>query len=200
MPTGNVSLSCTIAGVSISSTITRTGEGAVSQEVTLAAGEAGSLTTRTSDSAGTITMDAATVIETADEVDVFWASGKRYGVTVGTVSGTTVPISGGAGDNLPVQDTALTISVRTSINMDFDGDQVKQMVISSSGRASTEFLTSGSVSIKAVETPAGEFWLFADGQGETNPFASNVCDTVSAGNGSTSANVLKITAILDTVA
>ena len=71
----------------------------------------GDLTTRTDANTGTVTMDSGShTIETGDTVNVYWAGGERKGMTVGTVSGTTVPIDGGSGDDLPVADTEVYVS------------------------------------------------------------------------------------------
>lgn len=72
----------------------------------------GTLTTRTDNDTGTITMtDAGHLITTGAKVDLYFSSGLvRRNVTVGTVSGTSVPIDLGAGDNLPIATTAIIVS------------------------------------------------------------------------------------------
>ena len=73
----------------------------------------GELTLRTDDNTGTITMnDAGHGITTGAKVDVYWAGGVQYNVTVGTVSGASVPIDLGSGDDLPSEDTAVVVSVQ----------------------------------------------------------------------------------------
>lgn len=76
---------------------------------------AGTLSTRTSDTAGTVTVTAAHNIVTGTTKNVRWivggVYGARTGVTIGSVSGTgagsTVAFSGGSGDNLPAQTSAI---------------------------------------------------------------------------------------------
>lgn len=65
------------------------------------AGKRGTLTTRSSDTAGELTMESGHGIATGNIIHVYWGDGKRIGVTAGTVSGNVVPISGGSGDDLP---------------------------------------------------------------------------------------------------
>jgi hypothetical protein len=66
-----------------------------------------------SSSAGTLVLSEDHPFETAQVVDLYWESGSRRGVTLGAVSGQTVPIaSGGEGDNLPVSDTEIIVSER----------------------------------------------------------------------------------------
>ncbi|MBK9128182.1 MAG: hypothetical protein IPM13_10320 [Phycisphaerales bacterium] len=77
-------------------------------------GKRGTLTTRTSDTAGTLTMESGHGIATGNTIHVYWDGGKRIGVTVGTVSGTSVPISGGSGDNLPDASTPMYVAYNNS--------------------------------------------------------------------------------------
>jgi hypothetical protein len=83
---------------------------------------ASTLSTRTSDSVGTITAPTGHGITTGQEFDVAWVttaggptkrvSNIRWGVTAGTVSGVSIPIIGGTGAALPVE--ASTVYVPTS--------------------------------------------------------------------------------------
>lgn len=81
----------------------------------------GELTTRTDNETGTLTMDTGHGITTGARLDLYWADGdgagtpgSRRGITVGTVSGNTVPIgadNSGSGDNLPLVNTAITAMI-----------------------------------------------------------------------------------------
>lgn len=77
-------------------------------------GALSTLASRTSDSVGTITAPSGHGITTGSTIDVYWTlevfspsyyqtSHIRRNVTVGTVSGTSIPISGGLGDALPIE-------------------------------------------------------------------------------------------------
>lgn len=72
---------------------------------------AGTLTTRTDNDTGTLTLSSGHGVMTGNTVDVFWNdhANSRLGMTVGTVSGTSVPIDGGTGDNLPAAATAVQV-------------------------------------------------------------------------------------------
>ena len=73
---------------------------------------AGTLTTRTDDDTGVLTLTSGHGVMTGNEVDVYWGEDgehSRLEMTVGTVSGTTVPIDGGTGDNLPATSTAVHV-------------------------------------------------------------------------------------------
>lgn len=82
-------------------------------DIDLAPAKSGSLTTRTNNSDGTLTMSTGHGITTGARLDLYWATGSRRGITVGTVSGNSVPISSGTGDNLPTAATAITAMVPT---------------------------------------------------------------------------------------
>lgn len=93
-------------------------------------GAIGELTTRTSNTAGTITADSATHgVTTGQVMDIAWAEGTnpvngyvRRDVTVGTVSGTTIPFSGGLGANLPAQNTDIHFPTTNAASKSFPFD------------------------------------------------------------------------------
>lgn len=80
-------------------------------------GAASTLTTRTNASSGTITAPSGHGVTTGATIDVYWnqfdspyyIAKIRYGMTVGTVSGTSIPVSGGDGDDLPSQSATLYV-------------------------------------------------------------------------------------------
>lgn len=92
--------------------------------------KAGTLTTRTSDSVGTLTMDSGHGITTGQGLDLYWddGDGARIGMVVGTVSGDSVPVSGGAGFVLPSASTSvfiLTGGLKDILIEDEDGNQAR---------------------------------------------------------------------------
>lgn len=113
-------------GFSFPANITITADGGQIKSVTMAAAKAGTLTTRSSDSAGTLTMASGHGITTGDRLDLYWSGGSRRGITVGTVSGTSVPLttSTGSGDVLPAQDTAITAQVPQEETFALTGNDV----------------------------------------------------------------------------
>lgn len=82
------------------------------------AAKTGTLTTRTSGSAGVITLTAGHGITTG-KVDIFWASGRRIGVD-GTVSGNLLTLANGTGDALPSVSAAMTATPGTVIQALFE--------------------------------------------------------------------------------
>jgi len=72
----------------------------------------GTLTTRTDDDTGQLTLDANHGLEEGDTINLSWldepvSTGERTSMTVTSVDGAAVDVDGGAGDALPAQDTAV---------------------------------------------------------------------------------------------
>jgi len=97
--TSSVNVSTPVGGQSIAGRIPASGNGQLGQRFSVPVAKSGTLTTRTSNSAGVITVTGLTGISTGDLVDVYWASGARYGCEC-TVSGDFVTIANGAGSAL----------------------------------------------------------------------------------------------------
>lgn len=116
-------------GLSIQSSIPRSGSAAISMSETLAAAKTGTLSTRTDNTSGTLTMSSGHGITTGAKIDLYWDGGVRYGVTVGTVSTNSVPISSGAGDNLPLVTTAITAVIESTANVYIDGTNARILAI-----------------------------------------------------------------------
>lgn len=114
---------------------TLTGDASVVAHQSIANGWDGVLTTRTSASVGTITMDdSAHGMTNGDRVDLYWITGMRRGVTVGAVSGAAIPISLGDGDDLPTTSTAITVVPAVEVPFEFDGDLLQALVAYSDQR------------------------------------------------------------------
>jgi hypothetical protein len=190
MPTGTVAISASVAGLQFTGNAQASEDGQIGQQVTLAAGKAGTLSTRTDNDTGTATLSADHGILTADVVDVFWTGGIRRNMVVGTVSGTSVPLDGGAGDNLPVQDTAVVICKQSVIDMDVEGDLIAMAIASTNTRANIDFQQADGTTIKSIDLAAGGVWYWNVGD-TANPFDSVTVGKVIASNGSstTSATV-----------
>ena len=130
----------TIAGMSIRKTVIRDSDADVAYgPYTLPTARAGTLSTRTDDDTGVLTVASGHGITTADTVDVYWSGGVRYGMTVTATAATTIDINLGAGDVLPAQDTAITVCEQTEIEFDLDALdlQLAALSIESTNRNST---------------------------------------------------------------
>ena len=198
MPIGNVSLTLSLGGISIQSAVTRTADGQIGHEVQLPAGQAGTLTTRTSDTQGAATLADGHTIATGDVVDVYWPGGVRYGVTVGTVSGTSVPLTdSGDGDVYPTQGTAIIIAPVVRVNTDFDGDDVEMIAAWCSRRAHVNFIDGATVSLEAIALVSNEVWWWVSGQDVANPLTGDAVDEVFVSNGSTDAATFRLAVLYD---
>jgi hypothetical protein len=111
MPNFTYAQSFGALGYSFTSTQNATADGAVLKSPALPPAKAGTLTLRTSDSVGEITLGSGHGVTTGDELDIYFASGIRVAATVGTVAGNVVPFSLGGGDNLPAQGSPVTVMV-----------------------------------------------------------------------------------------
>lgn len=118
-----------VAGVPYAKRVAVTSTSVERATPSVAAAKAGSLTTRTDNTSGTLTMDAGHGFTTSAVIDLFWAGGSRRNVTVGTVSGNSVPVSGGSGDNLPLAATAVTAMLPTQIAFSADATSTGQAVV-----------------------------------------------------------------------
>lgn len=68
----------------------------------------GTLSVRSGNSNGQLTLGAGHGVAAGILVDVLWSGGQRLGMLVDSISGNNVVVSGGSGDNLPSQDAAVT--------------------------------------------------------------------------------------------
>jgi len=186
----------TAGGKSIGRGRVRSGDAQKTYTISLPAGNGGELTTRTSASIGTATMDSAShTISTGQDVDIHWTvggvTGARYGVTVGTVAGTSVPFTGGAGDDLPIVNSGLTITARTSAAAALDGDQAQLVgvefqrdVDTDTAGGHAEFVDTGAANVAALSLKPNLAYIYDIAGGDTNPFTGNPITDVLASNGS----------------
>lgn len=108
-----------IDGAAISAQRQLTGDVAAVSTVTAPAATAGTVTTWTDANTGEVTA-AGHDITTGDKVGVFWLNGttreRRVNMTA-TVTGDVVAVDGGSGNDLPDQDTVVTIARMVEIEV-----------------------------------------------------------------------------------
>lgn len=199
MPQATYGVSLAVGGVSIQKPVVREGDHPNSYEVKLPAGKSGTLSTRTSDTAGTVTA-ASHGLAQNDVVDVHWGtSSVRYGMTVGIVAGDDVPVSGGAGDVLPAANTAVVITKQVSINTQIDGDAIQIIgFISEGAKAHVDMQDSGNATIEEIDLAADAAIIHDIAGGATNVFTGNPIAKTKASNGSSSVEAtLKIVSLED---
>jgi hypothetical protein len=176
----------------IDSVIVREDETQASSDVSLPAAVSGTLTTRTSDSVGVVTV-ASHSITTSDKVAVFWSGGYRYNVAVSATSGTTISIgSGGSGDNLPAASTALTVCKETTLSFSHVGNDIKGMVVHSPQRMSMNVRDTVPASQVAADVPANEGWFWISNATGTSPFAGDTLQDIILANADTTAQTATV--------
>lgn len=154
-----------IAGKSFPRSVNLTGEATIAREVTLGVAKTGSLTTRTDNTTGTLTMAGGHGITTAAKIDLYWTNadltrGSRRGVVVGTVSTNSVPISGGSGDNLPLANVAVTAQVVDSETFALVGDNTVAYGVYMEGPGTVVFLDGSNAELDYHRSTADGAWSF----------------------------------------
>lgn len=195
-------------GSSINGQTTRTADTAVAHEIAVPAGKAGTLTTRTDNETGTLTLEANHGITTGSTIDLYWDGGARYTITVGTVSGTSVPIgadNSGEGDNLPTQDTEVVASARSSFITLINCDYVDMLAAELSYDSTADY-NKGFVRLDRADDPGTFSDLVLTGNvprvfdfvaGHVGDFVNDPLTSGIVSNGSTSAATLKLYSVYD---
>ena len=208
MPTLNIAVSVSGNGGSISRTTPRSADGGGIKEIAVPKGYAGTLSTRTDNETGTLTLAGGHGITTAQVIDLYWSGGSRQAITVGTVSVNSVPIGAddsGVGDNLPIATTAIVASPRVAFNADIDGDSLAalsmQMAYTNPAiDAESNLLLEDAANddIAQVDFEANVPKLYDIEGGDSNPFTGDPITHGIISNGSSSADAtLKILWVQD---
>ena len=124
-------------GGAVAQTVTASGNTLVRANPTLNKAYTGSLTTRTSGTAGTLTMSAGHNLTTGCTFDLYWtntdnSAGKAYGCTAGTVATNSVPFTTAAGDALPVAATAIIANPTVTAPFSVVGNNAQGVALSCS--------------------------------------------------------------------
>lgn len=206
MPTINYDVLLTGLGSTVGGRIARSGTAGVVYEIPLAGGKTGTLSTRTDDETGTLTLESGHGITTGAIIDLYWSGGSRRNITVGTVSGTSVPIGAddsGFGSNLPTATTAVIACVQTEFNVSIDGDEVAFIVLgifyAASGTSSytatlchLSLRDSGESEVAAYGLLENYPHIIDIAGGKTNSLTGSPILIGVASNGSASAGTLQI--------
>lgn len=162
-------------------------------EVSIAAAKVGQLTTRTNNTDGTLTMVAGHGFATSDIIDLYWNGGCRVNVTVGTVATNSVPISGGTGDNLPANLTAITAMKPTSIDIAFDATELYAMAFFCDAIGSASFMESTTVHLKWTTLAVSQALGWTNQDATSNPLSTNSVGVIKLSHGdSTSARTARV--------
>jgi hypothetical protein len=206
MPNATYSVSLAAGGVSIQQSVARTGDHPQGYEVSLPVGKAGTLTTRTDNDTGVLTVASGHGITASDFVDVYWNGGVRYGMDVTATTATTISVDLGAGDNLPAQDTTIVVTKQVVINTHIDGDAIQVIGFcaecpnpASTAKAHIDMQDVGAVTIEEIDLSANVPVVYdVAGGAISNLFTGNPITVSKASNGSAvDALILKIVSLED---
>lgn len=196
MSTARITTQYRIAGRVVEATVLREDETGATTQVALPAGRAGTLTTRTGDAAGTITVAEGHGITTSDLVSVFWTGGAAHGLSVGSTTATTVVVAThalAAGAVLPAQDTAVVVAKAVETTFAYAGNDVKIFVAFALGRLSVFVADSVPSTVYSADIPASESRAHIDDFTiGTSPFATKTLTDVYLANGTTSAQTAEV--------
>lgn len=160
-----------VAGLSFPESRAVSSNYAILHDVSIAGGVAATLTTRTDNTNGVLTAAVGHGIVTTQVFDLYWTGGQRRGCVAGTVTATTIAISGGFGDNLPVATTAVVMSPRTQLPASVIGNNVAYFTLYAINRGTFTFTGSDNVEDIAYVVDAGGVVDWRSGAGVTNPLA-----------------------------
>ena len=194
MPTSNLTVSGDIGGVGVNSSFSRTATGQISHDVTINPAKTGTLTTRTDNTPAAPTQKAGQGIAGGTVADLSCTGGGSYNVNATAVATNDVTFSGGTGDNLPVQSTALTMTKQQTIDTDFVGNLLVAIGALCAARAHISFYESLTLRL-SVDLTANELWFWVNGGTAANPLAAGSVTHIVASQAGTTAASLKIGAL-----
>ena len=211
MPSGNVTINANVGGISVDGVADRTASGNLSSEIAVAAGLTGVMDSVNSAlNAGTVESletghgllgsDIIALTQAADSSDGSIVC--RYGITVDTANANDIIFDNdpaASGDSVPVDDTAVVIAKYTEqLNLDFDGDDILQLVLSSDINCIVQFTENDTSEVAVIVLKAKEPFVWSKGGGYDNPLTGNAIGLVNIAAGSATAGTFKIGILLDT--
>lgn len=197
-----ISKTAQAAGKTFSYGATSEVDGTLLRDPTLAVAKVGSLTTRTSDTAGTLTMAASHGILSADIIDIYWSDGQATSALVGTVAGNSVPFTLATGDAMPLVTTAITAMVQHVENFNvIDGDLQALFVGAANAACSATFYDDADAVVGVARVPAGsttnKHFIWDIGDGTTIPVDDDVATVGITHGDSVSARTVSVVAMTD---
>ena len=187
----SVTKTVSLGGKSFNESKTISGEALLVHELSVSAGESGDLTTRTDADTGVVTLDdSGHAFVTGDKADVYWTAGCRRGMEV-TVTGNEITVDGGEGDDLPSQDTEVTLCEPDELDITVDGDNVVGFVFQTAARGAFTLWDAGGLEFSR-EVGAGCNYIWHNVDGTPNPIEGDSIIKVRVSNGSTAAATMKV--------
>jgi hypothetical protein len=158
-----------LGGKSFAEAVTLTADAQLVREVSVNIAYTGTVTTQTSTSAGTLTLANGHNITTGSRFDYYSAAGLTYGCTAGTVSGTSVPFTTGAGVSTPVTSTVVTACLALAQTFVVVGNKIVTLMLSTPNNGAFVFTDGSNVYQFRRELQANTAWEWHAGAGDANP-------------------------------
>ena len=167
-------------GINLQDTESVTGEARRSANPTVAGAKTGTLSTRTSDTAGTLTLETGHGITDGQRIDIYWGtvgSGSYVtSATVGTVAGLAVPFTTAVGV-LPIATTAVRACVANEASLPIVGDNMQAIAAGCGTTPALFVVADGSGDLATFYTTGSGAYGWKTGDG-TNPIAGDTATKV----------------------
>ncbi len=173
-----------IDGAAFNNSDSLTADTATKASENLAAAATGTLSTRTSNTAGTLTMATGHGITTGVRLDIYWSGASCRGATVGTVSVNSVPFTGATGTVLPAQDTVITAMVPDEEVFNVVGNNAVCIAAAGDAAFTVVFADGSNVEKHFVVKAAAGGSVWFTGDDATNPLSGDTTTKVFLSHGS----------------
>jgi hypothetical protein len=197
MATARLTFNMAIGGRALTGSSEVEDESVEIQDITLPAGIAGTLTTRTDANTGVVTVASGHGITGSDTVMVSWVGGLQRVVDVTATTSTTISIDLGVGDDLPIATTSVVVS--KSVVSSLEVSELKAIAVKNVSRVYLDILDGSSGSLKAKDIPAGEGYFWMTNIGFADPTDSDAIGSVKLNNLSTVADTVVVAVLKNTV-
>ena len=203
MPYGTYSVNANIGGIQVNDQIVREGDHPNPYEPSLHVASSGTITNRTNNILTDVTLLANHGL-TNGTYDCFFTTGVRYGLT-GAITGNTMTLSSGAGDDFPANTTACEVSKVTAINTQIDGDEIEIIAINLKNANGTKtkvghvkFMDGTNATIAQIDLVENTPQVWDIAGGAANPFTgAPITHAEAAMNDTTNTATLQIASLED---
>ena len=178
MSKATVTRSLVLNGHSYSVSSDITGDGNFQRDPDIGPALAGTLTTRTDNDTGVVTVGAGHGLVTADKVDVYFDGGQRRQMAV-SVAGNLITIDGGSGGNLPLLNAPVTLMKEHPEPFSVIGNNVKALAAEcKTARGFVTFRDGAGAEIAFFDLTSVDTATWDNLNGVANPLAGATVSTV----------------------
>lgn len=204
MPTAQIGVTASGAGVSIQRSAVLTADSALGLDPTIPVAHAVGTWVKV-DTNGATCVLASNHGQTNGTYDVYWGTDEQRIGVPGVVATDALTLNGGAGDEFPANAANdVVVCKQVAINAAIDGDELTLLAMSleyatvtDEGRGHVQFLDSGSEIVEAVNAVAGEPQVWSGDVAQTQ-FTGNAVASVTASHNNIASNAtLKLVVLQD---